>query len=184
MRWLVPKRHRTKRRSGINNERADDTRWSSAKFDDSTGQIYLETTATLQMSDDLTWARDCELLRIEDSEREYFGNLKRKEEKRRAKRKALAEQESDSDLEYDRYVETTEQDGGREDPEEEWKHKKSRNSGLKGARSLQDAAIECVLQNISDITLEGIECLPISIVRRLWDAVNRRLVFLPRTLFS
>jgi hypothetical protein len=47
---------------------------------------------------------------------------------------------------------------------------------VRGARSLQDAAVECVLQNISDVTLEGIECLPIQLVKRIWDQLHRRSV--------
>ena len=52
--------------------------------------------------------------------------------------------------------------------------KNSSIRGVKGSRSLQLAAIECILENISDVTLDGIECLPTSIVRRIWHAVITR----------
>jgi hypothetical protein len=125
-------------------------------------------------------------LNAEEDDQDYYKNLKRKEERRKQRRKVLAEEASDSDQEYDEYV--TRMGGGREDSDEEQKPlhglKNPRTRGFKGARSLQNAAIECILQNISDITLEGIECLPISIVRRLWDAINKRSVCLPHTLFN
>lgn len=53
---------------------------------------------------------------------------------------------------------------------------KQRGKGPPGSRSLQEASIECILQNIQHITLEGIECLPEHIVRRVWDAVSKRSV--------
>ena len=84
------------------------------------------------------------------------------------------------DQDYDDYIESLDEES--RDLETRQKRldglKNARVRGLKGARSLQDAAIECVLQNISDITLEGIECLPLPIVRRIWLAVTRRSAFL------
>ena len=153
MKWLVPKRNRITGWRGTGNERSDITGWNSAKFDESTGQIYLETTAAIRTSDDLSWARECRLVKTADYR---------------------------DDLDYDDYVERLEE--GRADLERYQIRldglKNARLRGFKGARSLQDAAIECVLQNISDITLEGIECLPLPIVRRIWLAVNRRSAFL------
>ena len=151
MKWLLPKRNRTTIWTGTGNERSDITRWNSAKFDESTGQIYLETIAAIQTSDDLSWARDCRLVKPAEyrNDQDYYDYVERLEE--------------GADLE--RYQMRL--DG----------LKNARVRGFKGARSLQDTAIECVLQNISDITLEGIECLPLPIVRRIWLAVNRRSVF-------
>jgi len=53
---------------------------------------------------------------------------------------------------------------------------RKRERGFLGSRSLQDAAIECILQNITDITLEAIERLPIHVVQRIWDEAKKRLV--------
>jgi hypothetical protein len=148
MKWLLPKRNRTKRQSGVDSERSAATRWNFAKYDESTGQVYLETTAAIQTSDDRNWARDGRLVREADYR---------------------------DDVDYEEHVKRF---GIGDDPENHQRHlhrfKNSRVRGFKGARSLQDATIECVLENISDITLDGIECLPISIVRRIWHAVNRR----------
>jgi hypothetical protein len=47
---------------------------------------------------------------------------------------------------------------------------------FRGAKSLQDAAIECVMENISGLTLEAVECLPTKIVRRLLREIDSRLV--------
>ncbi|KAH8661435.1 hypothetical protein BGZ60DRAFT_381263 [Tricladium varicosporioides] len=52
--------------------------------------------------------------------------------------------------------------------------KNSRVRGFRGSRSLQDTAIECILNNISDVTFEGMQCLPDQMVRRIWHAVNKR----------
>ena len=140
-----------KRRSAAGSERSDVTRWNFAKYDESTGQVYLETTAAIRTSDDRDWARDSRMVKGADYR---------------------------DDQEYEEYVRSP--GGERKDLENYQKRldrlKDSRIKGSKGARSLQDAAIECILENISDITLEGIECLPISIVRRIWHAVNKRLV--------
>jgi hypothetical protein len=156
MKWLLPKRHRSKGWPG-DNERSNITRWN--KFDNSTGQIYLETTAAIRTSDDLSWARDSQLLKTADYR---------------------------DDQDYDDYFKSL--GGGGKDLGKHQKQldglKNSRVRNLKGARSLQDAAIECVLQNISDITLDGIECLPLPIVRRIWHAVNKRFVSLYTLPFS
>lgn len=51
------------------------------------------------------------------------------------------------------------------------------NTGAsKGARSLQDIAVESILRNLSDITLEHLECLPSQLLDRIWFEVNKRLV--------
>jgi hypothetical protein len=45
-----------------------------------------------------------------------------------------------------------------------------------GTRSLQDCAIRCLLRHISDLTVEIIKSLPVSVRYRVWDAVTQRLV--------
>jgi hypothetical protein len=145
MKWLLPQRRRI---AAAGNVRSD-TRWNSAKFDESTGQVYLETTAAIPTYDDKNWARDSRLVK---------GPIYRDDE------------------DYNQYLKRL---GGRTKGLEKYhmrvdEFKNSRVKNFKGARSLQDGAIECILENISDITLEGIECLPIAIVRRIWHAVNAR----------
>jgi hypothetical protein len=81
--------------------------------------------------------------------------------------------------EYDQYLEEArKRQKGKEDLCDFQEYldglKNSRVRGFEGARSLEDVAIEVLLQNIADITLEGIECLPQPIVRRIWHAVNKR----------
>jgi hypothetical protein len=49
-------------------------------------------------------------------------------------------------------------------------------SASKGARSLQDIAIECILRNIPDITQEHLQYLPSELLDRVWFEVNRRSV--------
>lgn len=43
-----------------------------------------------------------------------------------------------------------------------------------GARSLQDHAIECVLKNVTQITREGIACLPVEVVSQIWERICER----------
>lgn len=93
------------------------------KFDDTTGQVYTETTASIQSADDQNWTRRTLAAELQDC-------------------------------------------------------LKSPKRGSMGARSLQTAAFDTVLQYISDVTLEALECLPIQVVRRLWRAVNKRSVYL------
>lgn len=45
-----------------------------------------------------------------------------------------------------------------------------------GARSLQDVAIECLLGNLSAVTMDVIEPLPLHLVARIWQEINRRFV--------
>ena len=148
MKWLLPKRHRTKGRPAVDSGRSTITRWDSAKYDEATGQVYLETTAPIRSSDDRNWTREGQL---------------------------VADADYRDDVTYEKYVKRF---GIGDDLGKYRQHlqcfKNSRVRGFKGARSLQDATIECVLENISDITLDGIECLPISIAKRIWHAVNMR----------
>lgn len=121
------------------------------KYDESTGQVYSETTATIPTWDDRDWARDSQIVK---------GARYRNDE------------------EYNEYVRLRNGTEGLQKYQQRLDGlRNSRIRGIEGARSLQDAAIECVLENISDITIEGIECLPNSILRRLWHAVTTRLDF-------
>jgi hypothetical protein len=144
MKWLLPKRNRTRERLGARNERPHSPRWNAAKFDETTGQVYLETTVAIQTSDDRDWARDCRIVRGTD---------------------CLDDEDCG---EYSSGLAAGRKLGHLKD---------SRIRGSKGARSLQDAAFECILENISDITVEGIECLPLAVIRRLWHAVDKRSDF-------
>ncbi|KAG4436627.1 hypothetical protein IFR05_007885 [Cadophora sp. M221] len=57
---------------------------------------------------------------------------------------------------------------------------------LKGVRSLQNAAIETIIENMMDLTFEGVDCLPRKMVLRIWDLANERYVipFCVWTIFS
>jgi hypothetical protein len=148
MRWLLPKRKLGMKKSNSSPTTAP---VHNQKFNEATGQVYTEKTASIQSSDDQNWTRQPRSIveadyRDDDDYREYAEAW----EKSRSVGK-LAE--------FQKYL-----DGVRN----------SRAKGFIGARSLQDSAIECILGNISDITLEGIECLPMQIVRRVWREVNKR----------
>jgi hypothetical protein len=147
MKWLLP-RHNSSCRRRVEPKRE---KLLNQKFDETTGQIYFETTAPAQRSDDREWARNsCVLLGPSDQDSELYVQYVRSWKRSGA----------DGDLgEYHNYLDRVSALG---------------TSSLKGSRSLQDTAIECVIQNISDITPEAIECLPSSVVRRLWYLVNRR----------
>jgi len=124
------------------------------KFDENSGQIYNETTVAIRSGDDRGWDRTGRVV-VGPSYRDtgdyevYLRNWR-------------ANKDTGDIDDYRNYMDSV---------------KNSKVRGLRGARSLQDAAIECILQNISDITLEGIECLPVQIVRRVWHAVNKRQVY-------
>ncbi|KAI9731436.1 MAG: hypothetical protein M1818_007826 [Claussenomyces sp. TS43310] len=49
-----------------------------------------------------------------------------------------------------------------------------RRNGIAGTRTLQDAAIECILRDFHRMTLEAVKCLPISLIRHLWHEINQR----------
>lgn len=123
------------------------------KYDKATGQIYIETTTPAQGSSDRDWAWESHMLKGASSQ--------------------------DNDL-YTEFVRSWEDSKVGIDLGESKKRidklKDSRVKTLRGTRSLQDAAIECIVQNISDVTIDGIEWLPAPIVRRLWHAINERLV--------
>jgi len=155
MKWLAPRR-------SLGIKRRSESRYGmplgNHKFDELTGQIYTETTTAIQSSDDSNWTRKCRVV---------LGPTLRDSED---------------------YAEQVKSWGSSDDLSEHQKHldnvKNSKVNGRKGARSLQDATIECIIQNISDITLEGINCLPIQIVRRIWHAVNQRLVLFPYAILG
>lgn len=149
MNLLLPRSNTsgTRRRAEIYRGRS----YENQKFDESTGQIYSEIIAPIQSSDDQGWHYRSRIV-VGPSYRD--NHLYEKYLRKWGKTQHPA-----TLGEYQRYL-----DG----------FKNSQAIGSRGARSLQDAAIECILQNISDITLEGIACLPIHIVRRLWHAVNQR----------
>ena len=44
----------------------------------------------------------------------------------------------------------------------------------RGARSLRDCTVQCILENISDVTYEVIACIPSTLIRQLWYVVNKR----------
>jgi len=134
----------------LNNSRSEPQprRSGNQRFDETTGQIYTEVTTAIRSSDDRDWDRNSRLV---------AGPAYRSIEDCEENAKSW-KQPGDLD-EYHAYMDNV---------------KNSKVRGLKGSRSLLDAAIECILQNISDITLEGIECLPLQIVRQLWHAVNKR----------
>jgi hypothetical protein len=117
------------------------------KFDEATGQVYTETTASIQSADDRDWTRRTLGPSWRDSEDEL----------------QLTHSSQEGLKDYREYLHSV-------------KSPKARR--FKGVRSLQATSFEIVLQHISDITLEGLECLPVQVVRRLWHAVNRRSVYL------
>lgn len=151
MKWLLHQGSRTKEQEPLEarSERSESTRWNSAKFDQSTGQVYLETTASFPISDHRDWDRDSRI--VGDADYEDNEGI-------------------------DAYIERLA--AGKKHADKYWgclsELEESRNRGSKGARSLQESTIEYVLKNVSDITIEGIERLPHPIVQRLWDAITMR----------
>lgn len=151
MRWLLPKRGSSLR---LRPEPRLD-KWADQRFDKSTGQIYTETICSIQTTNDREWTRRCCVV----DEVSHGG----------------------SEL-YTQSLSSWQRAGAAEDGRGHQKSldetKNSRVKSTKGARALRDFAIECILQNISDVTCEGIECLPTHIVRQLWYAINKRSVWL------
>jgi len=45
-----------------------------------------------------------------------------------------------------------------------------------GARSLQQMTIETILGNINDVTIEGLQYLPVQLVQQIWVEINKRSV--------
>ncbi|KAG9230424.1 hypothetical protein BJ875DRAFT_472267 [Amylocarpus encephaloides] len=122
------------------------------KFDEASGQVYTELTASILSEDDHEWTRQTRIV-VKPEYRDFDdpGGFLDNSDENEANLGA-----------YHEYLDGL---------------KNTRVRGLNGARSLQDIAVDCILNNISDCTLEGISCLPISLVRRIWHAVNRRCTF-------
>lgn len=107
--------------------------WHNSKFDESTGQVYTESTTAIQRSDDRNWTQWHQKIAVPTC----------------------------NDADYTR---------GEVDP--------GQTPNSRGAQSLQASAIRCILQNLSDLTVELLESLPIHLIRRIWDGVIRTLVYL------
>lgn len=52
----------------------------------------------------------------------------------------------------------------------------STTAPVRGSRPLLDYAIESILENITDLTLEGLECLPTKMVAKIWSLANERSI--------
>lgn len=120
--------------------------WETFKFDEITGQVYSERTAAIQISDDGNWTQWHNIVALP-----AFDGTPRCDGGKRV-----------SDLRH--YEELS----------DDMRTQKGRSRN--GARSLQHSAIESILQNISSVTLEGIEYLPVHLARRIWHAVNKKFV--------
>lgn len=163
MKWLQSKRRLgllfLQNKSGPKKQQTVPGLGDHHKYDDSTGQVYSESTTAIQASDDSNWTSQTRLV-------------------------VGPEYRDDGDAHS--FVSTTDEN---ESNIGAYHHhidglKNTRIRGLKGPRSLQDSAIECIIQNISDVTLEGISCLPPSLVRQLWHAISRRYFdMIPEALF-
>lgn len=163
MDWLLAraksKRNRLlKRRTPLTSTRAPSATPSShQKFDEATGQVYTETTVAIYTANDLDWSRQTVIA---------LGPDWREQEEVALVEAWRASQSKGIDLEtlgsYRAYLDNV---------------RNSRIRAFRGARSLQDVAVETILQNINEITLQGMECLPVQLVRRIWHAVNKRLVY-------
>ena len=106
--------------------------WQTSKFDKSTGQVYTETTAAIQCSDDRNWTQ-------EKYSQVYITN-----------EFGLADH-----LRMFRFDAIASRKGKK--------------------RTLRDIAIQCLVRNISDATLELINSLPSEIRRQVWDAVKESI---------
>jgi hypothetical protein len=147
MNWLQTRRRLllTRNRSAASTQKQGYTLGSHHKYDESTGQVYTESTVSIQNSDDQFWTRQTRVVVGPDYRDSDDGTNLR--------------QAGSSLAAYQDYLDEV---------------KNTRVRGRKGARSLQDCAVDCILNNISDVTYEGIACLPDTLVRRIWHAVNKR----------
>ncbi|RDL31931.1 uncharacterized protein BP5553_09333 [Venustampulla echinocandica] len=120
------------------------------KIDESTGQVYTETTASIQSTDDREWThkprlRSGQCVQPEASYHEYIA--------------AEGLDQEDAYSKSAEYIEAL------------------KDSGVKcgrGTRSLKDLSVECILNNITYITLEGMQCLPLHLVQLIWDSISNR----------
>lgn len=119
------------------------------KFDEETGQVYSETTASIPTSHDRNWFR--------------------------LPPTAIAKADFRDERDYSRGF-RSELSMNCGDNLKKPKPKRPRSA--KAVRSLQETAIECVIQNISNVTFEAIEYLPNQLVQRIWNEANRRSVYL------
>jgi hypothetical protein len=119
------------------------------KFDEETGQVYSETTASIPSSHDRNWFQlpPTTTAKVDFRDERDYG---------RGLRSELSVNCRDSLK----------------------KPKTKRSRSAKAVRSLQETAIECVIQNISNVTFEAIEHLPNQLIQRIWNEANRRFVYL------
>ena len=154
MKWLLPRRKAGLRQSNIG-PRIESVH--DQKFDEATGQIYTEETASIRTSDDRDWTRLAPRIAkpLTQDRGDYNEYLRVRE----------TGSSVSSLADYEAYLDRLET---------------FKVLGVKGARSLQTSAIECILENISDVTLEGIECLPRHIIRRVWHAASNKRSIISR----
>jgi hypothetical protein len=119
------------------------------KFDEGTGQVYSETTASIPTSNDRNWFR--------------------------LPPTAIAEADFRDERDYGMGFQP-ELSMNCGDSLKKPRAKRSRRA--KAVRSLQETAIECVIQNISNVTFEAIEYLPNQLIQQIWHEANRRSVYL------
>lgn len=130
--------------------RAAANRWANHRYHESTGQVYIETIAHIQTSDDRDWAKKTKLFAGPSfQERQEYAQYVR----------SWLEGENFHGTYYEKLLDEL----------------KNPNPGKrKGSRALEDHAIECILSKIADITLEMIQRLPPHLVHRLWYTINKR----------
>lgn len=123
------------------------------RVDESTGQVYAEGTASIQSTDDRGWTRKPCLGPNQCIRDETIYH----------------ESASASGLDQEgTYSEFTEY------------MKAPKDYGIKSdrrVRSLKDSSFECVLNNATHLTLEGLQYLPLHLIQLLWDSVNERSVY-------
>jgi hypothetical protein len=107
----------------------------SSKFDKSTGQVYTETTAAIQCSDDRNWTQNGY---------EQFSLM--------------------NELKLGSYVHNIRSCA------------KAKAGNEREIRSLKDIAMQCLVKNISDVTLELIRSIPSKLRLQVWEAVKESLL--------
>ena len=147
------------RRKGLLNRRKSIARrheelnlrkWGNHKFDESTGQVFIETTASILSAEERDWTRKTEVLRglhSIDTQIQSEKSLARKQ-----RRDNRIESHSQKHLGNSHIV----------------------SPASRGARSLQDLALTSAIRNIRDVSSESMENLPTHLVRRIWDVVRCR----------
>jgi hypothetical protein len=132
----------------------DSNKWVNSKFDETTGQIYTEETASILSADDQNWTRQSH---VESDYRDYYRGY------------------------ADEWTSPFRSEESREIQHGHVGEVKISRVGLRGAGPLQDHAIDCIVQNISAITLELVQFLPTSLLLRIWHAVVERSVPVPHS---